>query len=233
MSLNKTHLVHLAMLISIALAFYGCKTKEEPLPEVKLSVSSALIFEGDTIQFINESKNSNYYVWKIPALNFTSNEVSPKYTFRLAGKYELYLKARNGDGQEAEKILNIEVLPDSVYRLSNHGKKLWMVKSIIYSGSEVLTQSCQKDDEFTVYYGQSDTCVLTEGKNKCSAGTYIFDLPATSAWRFNSKKKAFEFSLTAFGSPIALSFVATELTHTSFKGKDALNDVSITLEAAP
>lgn len=180
--------------------------------------------------FVNQSVNSKTFFWNIPALNFTSTDKNPSVVFTEAGTFEVYLTCKNGDGKEAAGKIGVDVLPDTIYRLSNKSKKVWIVKSIIYGGNEILTQGCQKDDEFTVYKASPDTCIMTEGNIKCPPGTYIFELPTSSQWRYNSKNKAFEFGLVASGSPINLSFEITELTNQVFKGIDKMNGVSIVLE---
>lgn len=211
----------------------SCKTKEEALPNAMFSLSFETVREGDTLIVKNESTNYRSSLWEVKSIGFQSKDELPTIVFKQAGSYELSLTCYNGDNRESVFTKSITVLPDTVYRLSNNWQKKWIVRSIIYGGNEMLKDSCQKDDEFTVFHNDADTCTLTEGKNSCAPGTYIFDLPATSQWRFNSNLKAFEFALFAFGSPINLSFNIKELSHTIFKGTDVANGVSIWLEAAP
>lgn len=211
----------------------SCKVEEEPIPTIKTGTYRAVNSEGDTVVFSNSTSHASAYEWNIPDLGYTSTEKEPSIVVTEAGSYTVYLKAFNGDGAFAESSMQLEILPDSVYRLSRNSVKVWIVKSILYGGNEMLTQPCQKDDEFTVYHGTADTCTMTEGTNTCPAGTYIFELPASSEWRFKSSTKSFEFSLNAFGSPVNLSFVTQELTHQTFRGIDNANGVSITLEAKP
>jgi len=222
------------LILLVAVGFVmQCKTKEEPSPVVKVTITSDVINEGDTLIFVNATNNVSKHEWRCDSLQWTSSEASPSLVLTKAGIYDFTYKASNGDGQSDEKKFNITVLPDSIYRLSSNGKKVWIVKSITYAGSEMLTNTCQKDDEFTVFKGLSDTCTLTQGNDTCAPGTYIFTLPATSSWRWVPAKKAFEFSLVAFGSPVNLSFTTTELTSTTFKGNDAVNAVSIHMERKP
>ncbi len=222
------------LILLVAVGFVmQCKTKEEPSPVIKVTITSDVINEGDTLIFVNATNNVSKHEWRCDSLQWTSSEASPSLILTKAGIFDFTYKAINGDGQSDDKKFNITVLPDSIYRLSSNGKKVWIVKSITYGGSEMLTNTCQKDDEFTVFKGLSDTCTLTQGKDTCTPGTYIFTLPATSSWRWVSAKKAFEFSLVAFGSPVNLSFTTTELTSTTFKGNDAVNAVSIHMERKP
>lgn len=222
------------LILLVAVGFVmQCKTKEEPSPVVKVTITSDVINEGDTLIFVNATNNVSKHEWRCDSLQWTSSEASPSLILTKAGIYDFTYRASNGDGQNDEKKFNITVLPDSIYRLSSNGKKVWIVKSITYAGSEMLTSTCQKDDEFTVFKGLSDTCALTQGNDTCAPGTYIFTLPATSSWRWVPSKKAFEFSLVAFGSPVNLSFTTTELTSTTFKGNDAVNAVTIHMERKP
>jgi hypothetical protein len=211
------------LILLVAVGFVmQCKTKEEPSPVIKVTITSDVINEGDTLIFVNATNNVSKHEWRCDSLQWTSSEASPSLILTKAGIFDFTYKAINGDGQSDDKKFNITVLPDSIYRLSSNGKKVWIVKSITYGGSEMLTNTCQKD-----------TCTLTQGKDTCTPGTYIFTLPATSSWRWVSAKKAFEFSLVAFGSPVNLSFTTTELTSTTFKGIDAVNAVSIHMERKP
>ncbi len=220
------------LLVAVVAIASQCKTKEEPTPVIQVTLNNTLS-EGDTLAFMNKTNNASKHEWRCDSLQWSSTEASPTLIVTKAGNYDFTYKATNGDGLSDEEKFTVTVLPDSIYRLSNNGKKVWIVKSITYAGSEMLTNTCQKDDEFTVFKGLSDTCTLTQGTDTCAPGTYIFTLPATSSWRWVPAKKAFEFSLVAFGSPVNLSFTTTELTSTTFKGNDAVNSVSIHMERKP
>lgn len=214
-------------------AVTACKTSEEPEAVARFAFMRDTLAEGDTLFLSNQSEHARSYMWSIPAMNYSSSEESPFIVLENAGKFDLTLVCKNGDGRTNSATRTFEVLPDTIYRLSRNSVKKWNVKSITMSGSEMLTEPCQKDDEFTVYHDDADTCTLTEGVDKCPSGTYLLDLPASSPWRFNSKKGAFEFALMAFGSTINVSVEISELTHTVFKGTDKVNKISIWLETGP
>ncbi|MBS3914136.1 MAG: PKD domain-containing protein [Bacteroidetes bacterium] len=212
----------------VTLPAISCKKQTEPSPVADFGFSLFEVYEGDTLVFLNSSKNVSVSFWEMPALNWKSEEFQPQYVFTDAGLYQVNLLVKNGDGLTDSKSLNVNVKPDSIYRLSGNSKKVWIVKSIIYNGNELQTQPCQMDDEFIVFHNQADTCNLTEGTDTCANGTYLFDLPATSQWRYNSAG-TFEFALTAFGSPINLNFDIKYLSKDSFAGYDAINSVSFRL----
>lgn len=220
--------VSAALLFGIV-ATEACKKKEEAAPTASFSLSSATIYEGDTVTITNGSTHAKTYAWSITGSSWTSTEANPVLYPDSAGTFPLNLTVTNGDGKTASASLNMVVLPDTIYRLSGNSKKVWWVKSIKYGGSELLTQSCQNDDEFTVFKVKSgqDTCLLTEGATKCPSGTYIFTLPASSMWRVSKGK--FEFALSVAGTPFNLSFTMDKCTLREFEGTDATNGVIIKL----
>lgn len=213
--------------LMVLVIWSGCKSKVEGKPEAAFSPSKAEIREGDTITFINSSKNGSVFTWQIAPNGWSYIGEEATFIFTDAGSYDINLTAKNGDGLSDTKKQTITVLPDSIFRLSNRRSKTWTIRSILYNGNELLTENCQQDDEFIVYRNAADTCQITEGRDTCPDGTYIFALPATSQWRFNSENSSFEFALTAFGSPINLSFGVKYLTRDSFYGFDADNNVHL------
>jgi PKD repeat protein len=216
------------LLVLTAVLGFSCKKQTEPAPVADFGFSLFEVHEGDTLVFLNTSKNVAASFWEMPSLNWKSQEFQPKYIFTEAGLYQVNLTVKNGDGLSDSKSLNVNVKPDSIYRLSGNSKKVWIVRSIIYNGNELQTQSCQMDDEFIVFHNSADTCNLTQGTDTCASGTYLFDLPATSQWRYNPAG-TFEFALTAFGSPINLNFGIKYLSKDSFAGYDPINGVSFRL----
>lgn len=214
----------------LLLQFQSCKTKEEAAPDIKIGAVQLLINEGDTLLFTNNSTHVSKSNWSCDKLGFSSTELAPTLVIKDSGVYQFHYAGTNGDGISNSADLQITVLPDTVFRLSNNGTKIWIIQSIIYNNTEMVTNNCQKDDEFTVYHGSSDTCTLTNGKDTCPPGTYIFELPATSQWRWNSARNTFEFALTAFGSPVNLSFKPKTCTRQTFDGEDAFNGVRIKLQ---
>lgn len=223
-------LIQFGLAVFILSSVICCKDKTEALPVANFSWSKTSFHEGDTLQFINSSSNASSVLWTSTYRNWSSTEYSPQLVIDSAGQYTFTLKTTNGDGKTNSKSLDITVLPDTIFRLSNNSKKVWIVQSIMYNGSEMLNENCQKDDEFIVFRnGIKDTCNITEGKETCPDGTYIFELPASSDWRYDSKSKSFDFALTAFGTPINLNFSAQKCTRDTFEGTDAINGVSIRL----
>lgn len=224
-------IIQFIIALGLILFIVQCKTKEEGAPEISISVLSSTIEEGDTLVFQNNSKNVSTSSWVCEKLKFTSTSFAPSIVIADSGTYDFTYTGANGDGVSKSQMMTITVLPDTAYRLSNNTKKIWIIKSIIYNGTEMVNTDCMKDDEFTVYKGTTDTCTITHGKDTCAPGTYIFDLPATSGWRWNTKTSKFEFALYAFGSPVNLSFKPEICTKAEFKGTDAINNVKITLNA--
>lgn len=222
---------HFISALCLILLFVQCKTKEEGAPELSISVLSSTIGEGDTLVFQNQSKNVSTSSWVCEKLQFASTLFAPSIVIADSGTYDFTYTGVNGDGVSKTQSLKINVIPDTIFRLSNNTKKIWIIKSIIYNGTEMVNTDCMKDDEFTVYKGTTDTCTITHGKDTCAPGTYIFELPATSEWRWNTKISKFEFALYAFGSPVNLSFNPEICTRSEFKGTDAINNVKITLNS--
>lgn len=215
--------------ILIAFGSEACKTKDEPAPIVKIAVSNVTISEGDTVIFLNTTEHATKHEWRCDSLGFSSNLAAPIIVITKSGTYDFLYTATNGDGKTSNGKLTLAVTADTIYRLSNNTQKIWIVKSLKYNGNEMVTSSCQFDDEFTVYKAAQDSCTLTHGKDTCPTGTYLFELPATSQWRWNSNKGTFEFALVAFGSPINLAFKPSVCTTSLFEGADVTNGVSIKL----
>lgn len=223
-------LIQFSLLLFLLSSVISCKDKTEGLPVANFSLSDNSFKEGDTLQFVNSSDNASRFLWTSTYKNWSSTESNPQLILDSAGHYTITLKATNGDSKTNSKSLDLIVMPDTIFRLSNNSKKVWIVQSIMYNGSEMLNENCQKDDEFIVFRnGIKDTCNITEGKETCPDGTYIFELPASSDWRFDSKSKSFDFALTAFGTPINLNFSVQKCTRDTFEGMDAVNGVSIRL----
>ncbi len=229
--MKKVFLVTLGFVLTAGIVVIdACKKKEEAAPVADFTVNSTSINEGDSLILTNKSSNGKSYKWSYSGSSWSSTDASTYFVVDSAGTFSLTLEAKNGDGKSSTKKMDITVLPDTVWRMSNNGKKIWIVKSIKLNGVEQLANSCQQDDEFIVYktpLTSTDTCQITEGTTKCPSGTYLFTLPASSAWRLNKGK--FEFALTAFGSPVNLSFAISKCTRREFEGADGVNNVTIKL----
>lgn len=193
------------------------------------SIQETEVPEGLKFRPVNQSEGADRYKWSITPGNWTSSEREPEIFFEDTGVYELKLTCENRKETSASSV-KIRVKADTMWRLSGAGRKVWNVESILYGGAELLNQPCQKDDEFALVHGSTDTFSFTEGSQKCPDGTYIFTIPASGAWRFNRAKKSLDFSLTAFGSPYSFEFVTTKLTKDEFEGRDTKNDVVLKLK---
>jgi PKD repeat protein len=190
------------------------------------------VAEGESVVITNKTLNAKNYEWSISPGGWNSSSQTPNLIFEEAGTYQLKLIAKNGN-RSSEKQVEIKVNPDTVWRLTGNSSKTWYVSSLVYAGTEMLVENCQKDDEFKLVKSASaDTFSFTEGVQTCPSGTYIFEIPASGAWRFNQKKKTLEFALTALGSPFNFEFTTTKLTKDIFEGTDAVNEVVMKLRTA-
>lgn len=212
-------------MLMIALGFTACK-KADPL--ASFTLPAAEVSEGYGIRPTNRSSNAEQYEWMVEPGSAKYTEKEPLIVFTDTGTYTIRLAAISGATRH-ETSQHIRVKADTMWRLHGYGNKTWIVTSIVYGGTELLGQECQKDDEFTLYHGSRDTFAFTEGAEKCPDGTYIFNIPASGEWRYNRKKKSLDFSLTAMGSPYSFEFVTSKLTNDVFEGYDTPNDVWIKL----
>jgi PKD repeat protein len=227
---KKLILIAITIVVTGILMTNACKKKSEPAPVADFGLNLLKIYEGDTIVFTNKSTNSKSFKWSYSGSKWTSTDANPSMVVDSAGSFKVMLEATNGDGKTNTKSMDIQVMPDTIWRISGNKKKEWWTKSISYNGSEMLTASCQLDDEFTVFkYANSanDSCLLTEGTNKCPSGTYLITLPTSSKWRLYKGK--FEFALSVLGTPFNLSFDLTKCTNYELQGVDNVNKVSIRL----
>jgi hypothetical protein len=217
-----------AFLGVISSIFFSCKT-ETVIAD--FSINATQIAEGKPLQLNNNSQNGITYVWSVTPGNWSSHDKSPTIQFDEAGNYLIKLITYNRK-HSSVKQMSVDVIPDTVWRLTHNDIKTWYVSSLVYAGTEMLVAECQKDDEFTMVKASPiDTFSFTEGLQTCPSGTYVFTIPTSGAWRFNKVKNSLEFALTAFGSPYNFSFVTSNLTKDSFEGIDAANDVLIKLRS--
>lgn len=209
----------------------GCKKKEEAAANSEFSLIKTTFNEGDTIMLVSSSTNAKTLKWTFSGSAWSSTNSTAFLPLDSAGTFQINLETKNGDGKGNVKSMTITVQPDTIWRLSGNSSKVWIVESLTYNSSEMLTASCQKDDEFTVIKTSSsstDSCTLTEGTNTCPSGTYLITLPMSSKWRIKDGK--FEFSIVALSTPMNLSFTMDKCTKTEFEGTDSKNSVTIKLK---
>ncbi|MBL7811501.1 MAG: hypothetical protein JNL57_04705 [Bacteroidetes bacterium] len=209
--------------IGVLVTFIACRKTPDPVADFALNTLNPK--EGEVVLCTQRSKNASQYEWRTDNGSFSSNEAQPAIHFDLPGSCKLTLTVKNKDGKAAVKSVDVVVLPDTIWRLSNNDKKVWHIRSIVYAGNELLTEDCQNDDEFICYKTGADTFQITEGSKKCPDGSYPFAMPGSGQWKFDTKKRALQFALVAFGSPINLSFASTKCSRDSFIGYDSVNDV--------
>lgn len=205
----------------------SCKTESVV---ADFMVEEPVVKEGELVTVFNNSSNATKYEWSVLPGTWKSTAKNPEVVFEEAGSYQLQLIAKNGK-QTSTKQYFFTVLPDTIWRFTNNSSKTWYVSSLVYAGTEMLVENCQKDDEFRLVKTASvDTFSFTEGIQTCPSGTYIFEIPASGAWRYNAKKKTLEFALTALGSPFNFEFTTDKITKDVFEGTDALNEVVMKLK---
>lgn len=221
------------VLVFASLANSSCKKetkKSNTAPAAGFSLSKTVVSEGDTLIISNLSQNASAFSWSFNGKTYSDQ--TPIIIATSAGKHNLLLTATS-NGVSATHSVEVTVLPDTLYRLSNNLIKTWNIKSIKYNSMEQINSPCQFDDEMTLYHHNIDTFQYTEGPQTCPAGTYIFSVPQSGEWRFNSAKKTFDLSLSAFGSPINLNFNLTKVSYDSIGGFDPVNKVDILLIKKP
>jgi hypothetical protein len=231
--MKKVHVYRnvLLILISCSVSIFSCKKKKIPKPIADFNITSVIVKEGEKVQLTNKSQNSTSYKWTISNGTWTSTEANPLAIFEDAGMANLVLEAKNKNGDISLKSVNITIQADTLWRLCANNKKVWYLSSIVYGGSELVTNVCQKDDEFTLWkLSAVDTFSLTQAKDTCAPGTYLFDMPESGQWRYVASKKSLQFALYAFSSPINFDLVTEKCTKDEFWGYDKLNDVYVKLK---
>ena len=208
--------------------FCSCKTENVV---ADFAVLKSVLKEGEPAEIQNNSSNATAFEWRLSPGTWKSTDKNPKLEFDEAGTYQLELISKNRKLTSVKQTL-ITVLPDTMWRLTRNNSKIWYVASLVYAGSEMLVDTCQKDDEFRLVRGNMDTFSFTEGNKTCPSGTYLFEIPASGAWRYNSNKKTLEFALTAFGSPYNFEFTTTKITKDGYEGTDAKNEVVMKLKSS-
>jgi hypothetical protein len=208
---------------------YSTACKKETL-KAEFELTKDTVFEGETIPLSNLSKGSNQYEWIIMPGNIRFSGLQPEIRIEHSGFYEITLNVKNSKGKKELFRKQLFVKPDTIWRLTSNNKKVWIIASITYEGSELVDMPCKADDEFHFYKNNTkDTFQITEGNNRCPDGSYIFNIPASGEWRFNRSNNSLDFALTAFQSPFNFEFRTEHLSPDSFSGYDETNDVRIRL----
>lgn len=186
--------------------------------------------EGETLTFSAINASGDKFEWLLKPVNSRYSGTYPKIELNESGAYTIELTVYDKSGNSRSKSLSFYVSADTLWRLTNNSRKTWKISSINYSGTELVNEECKKDDEFVITKSsERDTFQLTEGKNKCPDGSYIFAIPASGDWRYNSQNKTLQFALTAFGSPYNFDLVTEYISKDSFSGYDKNNGVRMQL----
>jgi hypothetical protein len=225
----KVHL-HLGLWLIIGLgALYSCKRNDtQPKPIADFSLSDTLIREGDTIRVENLSKHAKSQLWYLNGVLW-SEALAPVWLPVQSGRYEMELHAIGEQGQHEVLKKEFNVLPDTVWRLTEHATKIWKAVSLLYAGNEMIQFPCQQDDEVRFSYGQNYDYSFTEGKDTCTPGTYLIPMPQKGTWRYDSKRRELNCMVTE-PAPLLLSFKIDSLSRSYFKGTDARNTAVLTLK---
>lgn len=186
--------------------------------------------EGEMLSWGAFNASGDKFEWSIKPGNSKYSGTNPKIELNESGDYTIELTVYDKSGNSRNKSLSFHVAADTLWRLTNNSTKIWKISSINYSGTELVNEDCKKDDEFIITKSNTkDTFLLTEGKNKCPEGSYIFSIPASGEWRYNSQNKTLQFALTAFGSPYNFDLITEYISKDSFSGYDQNNGVRMQL----
>lgn len=228
--MKRIRFVSVVMLfIALLPGMNSCKKKEDKvLPTAAFSFERLSYREGDTIRLLNESKDAVNVTW---TANSPADWISfdpPLLRARRAGELKVNLQAASKTGDKATFTAAVNILPDTVYRLTDGGRKVWRVVSLQYAGTEMLNAPCQLDDEVIFDNNATKDYRYQEGKDSCAPGTYLVPVPQFGTWYYRSARKELTCQVTE-PSPLILGFRIDSLSHDYFKGTDRLNEVTLIL----
>jgi hypothetical protein len=213
----------------ILLHMAGCKKKEtKVIPTAVFTFEKASYREGDTIRLYNQSKDAARFSWKADTIAQWLSFSPPVLIARNAGELTIDLEAESETGDRHTFQASVNILPDTVYRLTGGGRKVWRVVSLQYAGNEMLIAPCQKDDEVIFDNNAAKEYRYQEGKDSCAPGTYLVPVPQFGNWYYRSARKELTCQVTE-PSPLLLGFRIDSLSHDYFKGTDRLNEVVLIL----
>lgn len=213
----------------LLLGLASCKKKEEKvLPMASFVFEKPTYREGDTIRLQNGSKDAVAYSWTAGAGADWISFDPPLLRARRAGELLVDLVAESRTGDKAAFQAAVNILPDTVYRLTDGGRKVWRVASLLYAGTEILNAPCQLDDEVIFENNATRDYRYQEGKDSCAPGTYLVPVPQVGTWYYRSSRKELTCQVTE-PSPLILGFRIDSLSHDYFKGTDRLNEVVLIL----
>jgi hypothetical protein len=175
---------------------------------------------------VQKSLNTSKYEWSIEGLNLYSNESAPLFFMDSAGLYTLQLIAKGGNGSSSIQKINFEVLPDTMWRLSNNSSKEWQISSILSDGVEQIVDDCQLDDVLLLKQSatSNDSFFFREEFDTCNSGIQFFDLPAKGIWSLNKANNSLAIEISSRGKATSFEFKIEDIRKNYFKGTDfALN----------
>ena len=216
----------------IFLTIYGCKDKMEENSLADFELKSVVVYEGTGLEILQKSLNTIKYEWSIEGLNLSSNEQAPLFFMDSAGLYTLQLIAKGGNGSSSMQKMNFEVLPDTMWRLSNNSSKEWRISSILSDGVEQVVDDCQLDDVLQLRQSttSNDSFFFREEFDTCNSGIQFFDIPAKGVWSLNKTNNSFTFETSSRGKATSFEFKIEDMSKSYFKGTDfALNTTLIML----
>ena len=206
----------------ILLTFYGCKDKIEENSLANFELKSVVVHEGTSLEVVQKSLNTSKYEWSIEGLNLYSNESAPLFFMDSAGLYTLQLIAKGGNGSSSIQKINFEVLPDTMWRLSNNSSKEWQISSILSDGVEQIVDDCQLDDVLLLKQSatSNDSFFFREEFDTCNSGIQFFDLPAKGIWSLNKANNSLAIEISSRGKATSFEFKIEDIRKNYFKGTD-------------
>lgn len=215
----------------ILLAFNGCKDNIESNTIADFDLKSVVVNEGTNLEVIQKSVNTSKYEWSIEGLNLRSNELTPLFFMDSAGLYTLNLITKGGNGSSSMQKMNFEVLPDTIWRLSNNSSKEWQISSLLSDGVEQIVDDCQLDDVFLLKHSSAwnDSFFFTEEFDTCNSGIQFFDAPAKGIWAINASNNSLTIEISVKGKVEAFDFDIEEIRKNYFKGTDFALNTTLTL----
>ena len=215
----------------ILLAFNGCKDKIESNTKADFDLKSVVVHEGTNLEVIQKSVNTSQYEWSIEGLNLRSSELTPLFFMDSAGLYTLNLTTKGGNGSSSMQKMNFEVLPDTIWRLSNNSSKEWQISSLLSDGVEQILDDCQLDDIFLLKHSSAlnDSFFFTEEFDTCNSGVQFFDAPAKGIWSINASNNSLTIEIPVKGKAETFNFDIEEIRKNYFKGTDFALNTTLTL----